>query len=88
MSKYPGGLKSEATLLNLLNDLGSLSNAMLSESMWGENPWVPGDASSEKIGDVYMSLLYLSSLANVDLDEALKHSMKKHEKYFDNCPSK
>lgn len=75
--------QSMAWLLDLVSEVGELSNELLQDSEYGERPLHAGRAWMEELGDVLFSLTCLANRSGVDLDDALERALNKRQRRMD-----
>ena len=69
-----------ARLLDLSSEAGELSKEYLKSTDYGRKPFKkPMDGWQDEIGDVFFSLVCLANSTGVDLEAALRGSLKKYE---------
>lgn len=72
--------QSMAWLLDLVSEVGELSNELLQDSEYGERPLHAGREWMEELGDVLFSLTCLANSSGVDLDDALERALAKYRR--------
>jgi NTP pyrophosphatase (non-canonical NTP hydrolase) len=69
---------AEARVLDLVSEVGEVAKEVLKETRYGEHPFMPGEAWSEEVADVFFSLICLANATNVNLDKALGTALDKY----------
>ena len=67
-------------LLDLVSEVGELSNELLQDSEYGERPLDAGRDWIEELGDVLFALTCLANRSGVDLGDAIERVLAKYER--------
>ncbi len=67
-----------ARLLDLISEVGELSNEALKATDYGRAPFNPPDGWTGELGDVFFSLICLANSTDVDLEVALNGALGKY----------
>lgn len=67
-------------LLDLVAEVGELSNELLQDSQYGDRPLDAGREWMEELGDVLFSLACLANRSGVDLEDALEGALAKYRR--------
>ncbi len=67
-------------MLDLVSEVGELSDELLQDSEYGETPLHAGREWMEELGDVLFSLTCLANQTGVDLDDALERALGKYQR--------
>ena len=65
-------------LLDVMSEVGELSKEVLKASSYGSQPFVPGAAWKDELGDVIFSLICVANTTRVDVEEAVQGALQKY----------
>lgn len=83
VNEYDLDRQSMVWLLDLVSEVGELSNELLQDSEYGERPLHAGREWMEELGDVLFALTCLANRSGVDLDDALERALVKYRRRID-----
>jgi len=83
MFKYKLQNNGEIRYIDLVSEVGELGKEIIQGSNYGKNCYAKTKRTQDEIGDCLFSLFALCCSLDINAEEALKNSMLKYEKRFE-----